>query len=82
MNNGQQEIMKMLQESPDRLGKRLTPNKASEFLGGSPSVSTLATMRCNEPDRIPFFRTGQKGGRVFYFEYHLKRFTAMGMQGV
>jgi len=75
----QNEIFKMLQETPAMLGKRLTPEKAAVFLGIA--VSTLATMRCNEPDRIPFFRTGKKGGRVFYFEYHLNRFIANGMMG-
>ncbi len=77
----QQKLLDMLRKHPEDLGKRYTPRQAADYLQVI-KESTLATWRTNEPDKIPFFRTGVKGGRVLYFQFHLDQFLAKQMQGI
>lgn len=84
LTQGQEEIARKLREDPNAFGERLDTKSAAEFMGLSPS--TLETMRCNEPERIPFIsigrNAGKKGGRVFYFKKHLTDHLASCVVGV
>lgn len=63
------------------LGESYSPKDAAKYLNHV-KESTLATWRSNDPQRLPFHRTGKKGGRVRYFKKHLDEFLTGNMYGV